>query len=269
MGRNDYLGHLLLNRCHISLASEIFLLAALGLVACGGETEESASERQTQGAFTAIAIFGEKTEASHNFLEDEVFLCMKQEGFEYRLQPFGGEREPPDTLERRREVGFGYSGSVPFEVEESFQTDDEFFPASVASEADRGVYFELLASCREQASEAMNREVSSFIEGLGPEDREMYRSVIEFDHPDLLAAEGLWSTCMAGEGFSFASPITMLEYALETYVDETTKAEEIELAVADWECFSSREVSELTEGVYSRLDDRMESGLLNTLKEGT
>ena len=232
------------------------LLAGLCLLlsACGSADSQSpaADAGKTSLSFSASVLLGEDTFETHIFREELIEACMRQQGFEYQQAIF---QEPEQSLfdseELRRDRGFGYSiGEVGVVFEEEISDDDTSLSDEGTAQREQ---------CSASAWESLNERTSSFIEGLAAADREVFDSIAGFEHPEMLRAEGAWLDCMEVQGYSYRSVSDMYEYALSSFTSPDSLNEEIQLAVADWDCSHSDGVSDVIDQVYLELDERLSS----------
>lgn len=236
----------------------VVLVTVFSASSCSGDstsTVDSAAENPPAvDSFSAVVLRGESSATTHNWFEEQVYLCMKQDGFEYKRRPFSAvaPAEVNDTLEYRQEFGFGFaegSGGV-------FSTDGGTIVEEVdaVSQAEFVERAETEGRCIEQANQQQSELVDQYMASLSPEQSELITQVASFDSPGFNAAYDLWSQCMAKDGFKYAHPFEMYAELSSTAGQADKLDEEIAIAVADWHCFNNEEVKSLIDNEMAELD---------------
>ena len=169
-------------------------------------------------------------------LDERIRACLENAGLDYQprtVDQIRGEleiAEPELTRERRELIGYGIS-----------ITDD----TSLASSARAPVYDDDVSDavfsaggCRERAA-AVRTEIDQIAEqfyGEFSDTFEQYES-----HPEVIAAQAAWISCMAREGFDASSSSEMEEQIRELLADEASDLAQLQdferrAAVADHDC---------------------------------
>lgn len=197
------------------------LIAALGLIAvlsaCGGEQSPSAEHLDT-----LLYPSSEQVQANFIRVEEEVKLCMIDQGFEYdvRTLPLAAAtyrtfpRLGTFTAEQADESGFGFAAPITSYDDPNGRLRD------VLTDDELAEWAEAFFRCRPAAEEEVNGDYNNAREPLLASYDDL---IAEFEaEPAVLELETTWSTCMRENGFE-GTPASFTQF-VQSYLDAYNQA---------------------------------------------